>query len=83
VPPSQFAVAVTTVNGGVVVSSPAGIDCGATCTASFATGSTLTLSATPPIGKGFVGWSGDCVGVSPVCTVTVSKSLKVKASFQK
>ena len=33
--------------GGTVTSSPAGIDCGATCSASFGAGTQVTLTASP------------------------------------
>jgi hypothetical protein len=42
----------------LVVSTPAGIDCGATCSASFATGSVARLAATPGAGFTLSGWTG-------------------------
>ena len=44
---------------GKVTSSPAGIDCGANCSASFASGASVTLNATPDSGSTFDGWMGD------------------------
>jgi hypothetical protein len=44
---------------GTVTSSPAGIDCGATCTAAFDAGSTIQLTPVPDEGWAFSGWSGD------------------------
>ncbi|MBK7144722.1 MAG: hypothetical protein IPH76_05760 [Xanthomonadales bacterium] len=64
-------VAVTRIGNGLVVSTPAGIDCGATCSASFATGSTVTLQATAIPNSGFVfdSWSGDAAvcASNPLC----------------
>jgi uncharacterized repeat protein (TIGR01451 family) len=65
---------------GMVTSSPAGIDCGATCSASFASGTTVTLTATPDAGSTFTGWSGACTGTGP-CTVTMDQDRAVTATF--
>ena len=56
--PSQFPLAVTVSGSGKVTSQPGGIDCGGTCTAQFATDSTVTLSAAPTPGWSFNGWAG-------------------------
>ena len=67
--------------GGTVSSSPARIDCGATCTASFAAGSTVDLTADADSASAFTGWSGGCAGLSSTCSVTVSSPTDVVASF--
>jgi hypothetical protein len=42
------------------------------------------LTATPPAGQTFTGWSGACSGVDPAgCTVTMNADNKVQASFSK
>ncbi|HWU87283.1 MAG TPA: hypothetical protein VN253_08410, partial [Kofleriaceae bacterium] len=43
---------------GTVMSAPAGIDCGATCTAAYDAGTLVTLTASPAAGSLFAGWSG-------------------------
>ena len=44
---------------GSVTSSPAGIDCGATCEADFPQGETVTLTPAAAGDSTFAGWSGD------------------------
>ena len=78
-PPQQFTLTVnvvktTTSSGtgnGTVVSGPAGINCGATCSASFSSGAIVTLTATPATGSTFAGWSG--TGCSRSVSMTVAR----------
>src|SRR5262245_46419032 len=48
---------------GTVTSSPAGIQCGSTCSAPFRSGATVTLTASPAAGSVFAGWSGAITGL--------------------
>jgi lysozyme len=66
---------------GAVTSSPARIECGATCAASFAAGSTVDLTAVPDSASDFTGWGGGCAGLGAVCSVTVSSPIDVVATF--
>src|SRR6266850_2376361 len=82
-PPPTFALTVskTGAGGGTVTSNPAGISCGASCSASFNSGTTVTLTAAPAAGSTFTGWSGSgCTGMGS-CTVTMTASRAVTASF--
>ena len=65
---------------GTVTSAPAGINCGATCSAAFAAGTGVTLTATPAVGSVFVGWGGACSGVGS-CQVTMTDARSVTATF--
>ncbi len=66
---------------GKVTSSPAGIDCGATCSASFDHGTKVTLEAKADAGSEFKGWSGSgCSGIGK-CEVTMSEAREVTAEF--
>jgi RHS repeat-associated protein len=68
---------------GTVTSSPAGFNCtgsATTCTATFATNTTVTLTATPASGQTFSGWSGACAGTGS-CTFVVNGGLLVAATF--
>ncbi len=51
-----------------------------TCSASYATGSVVTLTATPGVGSGFSGWS-TCAGTGP-CSVTMNANQGVSATFR-
>ena len=64
---------------GTVTSAPAGIDCGATCAAAFASGTAVTLTAQPAPGSTFAGWGGDCTGAT--CTVGMAAARSVTATF--
>jgi hypothetical protein len=65
---------------GTVASAPPGINCGLVCTAPFATGSSVTLTATPAQGSVFIGWSGACTGAG-TCNVTMNGDQSVTATF--
>jgi uncharacterized repeat protein (TIGR03803 family) len=70
----------TGTGSGMVTSTPPGINCGATCSASFAGGTMLTLTATPAMGSAFSAWTGACAGTGP-CTLTVNAAKAVSATF--
>ena len=54
---------------GSITSTPSGLSCASTCTASFASGTTVMLTATASGGFSFASW-GNCDTVSgQVCTV--------------
>jgi hypothetical protein len=67
---------------GTITSSPPGISCGTTCSATFATGSSVTLTATPVGGKTFLGWASGCTSSSgTTCEVDLTSDTIVNASF--
>jgi YVTN family beta-propeller protein len=79
IPSSMLSVA--SAGSGAVTSNPSGINCGATCSASFETGTQVTLTATPAAGSSFLGWSsGGCSGTG-TCIVTLSADTTVSATF--
>jgi peptidoglycan/xylan/chitin deacetylase (PgdA/CDA1 family) len=81
--PTGFALSVTAAGtgSGTVTSSPAGINCGATCQASYSTGATVTLTAAAAAGSSFTGWSGACTGSSSTCAVSMSAAMSATATF--
>ena len=83
-PPNTLTVtrAGTGAAGGSVTSTPAGIDCGATCSASFQSGTQVTLSAATDGTATFDGFSGACTGTD-ACTVAMDQARAVTATFTK
>jgi YVTN family beta-propeller protein len=77
-----FALSVTNAgNGsGTVVSSPPGLNCPATCSASFPSGTLVSLTALPSAGSTLAGWSGACSGTG-ACSVPMSSPGSVTATF--
>lgn len=73
---------VSVAGDGTIRSSPAGLSCSSgTCSGTFTQGSTVTLTATPGIGKIFDGWNGACLGTGS-CVVPIStSSASVSANF--
>lgn len=75
-------VAVTGGANGVIVSTPSGIDCGVSCSAAFASGSSVALTPTPNPGHSFAGWGAGCTSVSgTTCNVTMNTDVTVSAIF--
>jgi phospholipase C len=72
---------VTETGSGTVTSSPAGINCPRTCSASFSSGTSVTLTAAANSGSVFSGWSGACSGAS-ACTLTLTGAETVSADFK-
>jgi hypothetical protein len=70
----------TSGNGsGSIAADPVGAICGSDCY-SYASGTAVTLTATPTSGSTFEGWSGACSGTGD-CKVTMTTNLSVVASF--
>jgi List-Bact-rpt repeat protein len=66
---------------GSIVSSPAGIQCGTTCFATYSAGTQVTLTANPAAGSTFAGWSGGGCSGTGACTVNGSGLTSVTATF--
>ncbi len=79
--PQSVDLSVTVSGSGTVNSSPGGIACGADCNESYATGTTLTLTAAPATGFQFTGWSAaGCPGTGS-CVIALSATTNVTATF--
>jgi hypothetical protein len=66
---------------GTVTGSPAGINCGKTCSHAYPFGTVVTLKEKAAKGSTFVGWSGGgCIGTA-TCKVVAKAALSVTAKF--
>jgi hypothetical protein len=73
----------------IVTDNSAAINCqvpfqtGSTCSASFASGTSVTLTATPSAGTLFIGWGGACAsaGTSPTCQLTMTSAMNAIPEF--
>ncbi|MBH8559378.1 InlB B-repeat-containing protein [Hymenobacter negativus] len=71
--PTTYTLTTATVGSGSVVASPA--------QATYASGSTVSLTATPAAGYQFSGWSGDATGTANPLTVTMNGNKNITATF--
>lgn len=79
-----FTLAVTKAGtgSGAMTSSPAGINCTASCSATFNSGAIVTLTATPASGSVFAGWAGTgCSASTAAVSVTMSANTNCTATF--
>src|SRR5437588_348756 len=80
---NTFLLNVTLAGNGTVTSSPAGISCPSiNCSANFASGTTVTLTATPAAGSTFAGWSGAACPGTGACSLSMTATQLVTATFQ-
>jgi serine protease len=82
-PPATHTLSVFVVGTGVgtVTSTPAGIDCGPACTATFEAGRVVTLAGEPHQGSRVASWSG-CDSVDGQrCRVDMTSDRSVRVSF--
>lgn len=76
---------IVTFNGGtgIVVSTPPGIACSATCGAIFPTGTNVTLTATPTAPSTMLTWTSGCdTTTATTCGVTMNANRTVAVTFQ-
>jgi hypothetical protein len=76
----ELSVAKAGSGSGTVTGAGGGISCGATCSASFADATTVTLTPAAASGSTFTGWSGACSGTGP-CIVSMLGDRTVTATF--
>lgn len=83
VSPSAYKLTVTKSGAGkgTITSMPSGINCGSTCTKTFNSATSVTLTAKATTGSVFAGWSGACSGSALACTVSLGAATTVGATF--
>jgi Divergent InlB B-repeat domain len=82
VAPTTFPLTVSVTGSGTVTGG--GINCGeggSACSATLASGTNVTLTATPSTGETFTGWGDACSGSARTCSVTMSAARSVTATF--
>jgi Domain of unknown function (DUF4214)/Divergent InlB B-repeat domain len=79
-PKTQFTLSVTVSGNGSVASSPAGIACPGTCSATYDDGTVVTLAPLAGAGAVFGSWGGACSGAG-VCVVTMNADRSASAAF--
>jgi Divergent InlB B-repeat domain/RTX calcium-binding nonapeptide repeat (4 copies) len=77
--PSGLTVSVAGTGAGTVTAP--GIACPGDCAQAYLNNAVISLSAAPAPGSSFVGWSGACSGAASTCSVTMSGSKSVTATF--
>ena len=79
-----FPLNVTATGPGSVTSNVGGVNCSAaTCSATFNSGTLVTLTANTSPNSVFTGWSGGggCSGTATTCTVTMDQARNITATF--
>jgi hypothetical protein len=71
---STFKLTVGKTGKGTVTTNPTGV--------SFASGTVVTLTATPDPGSPWIGWAGACTGTARTCTLTMTSNMSVTANFK-
>ena len=84
-PPPTFplTVAKAGTGSGTVTSGDGKINCGATCAASYADNSTVTLTTIAAPNSVFKSWSGGGCSGPGACTLTIHTDTNVSATFNK
>jgi hypothetical protein len=66
---------------GTVTSNVGGINCGTTCSASYANGASVTLTASAGVNSTFTGWSGGGCSGTGTCIVLMNAAQSVTTTF--
>ena len=77
----QYSLSVSMAGPGEVIVSPPNAMCSSPgpCVNKYVAGTTVTLTVSLGMNYVFYGWSGDCAGTNPVCTLTMDRNKAVVA----
>jgi hypothetical protein len=79
---SGYLVSVVAVTGAGTVSDSTGVlACSVACVGQLPPGFVVSLEARADVGWAFAGWSGDCIGSAPSCSLLLDRARQVNASF--
>ena len=65
----------------IITSTPSGIVCPGTCSASFLAGSTITIGEVTPSSMSFVGWGAPCLTNLHECDLTLTAHTTITAKY--
>jgi uncharacterized repeat protein (TIGR01451 family) len=81
VPQYALTVSLSGTGGGIVSSTPSGIQCGLTCAAVYSLGTVVTLTAVPDTYSFWGGWNSAGSGTPDWITLTMTANQAVSANF--
>ncbi len=76
----SFTLSIQSSAGGTIMSSPSGIECGASCSAVFSGNTNINMFAQPEPGFKLERWTGECSG-SRACDFSMTADKSVGATF--
>ena len=79
--PPLYTLTASRTGQGSMVSSPSGINCPGTCSATYVENTSVQVTASPGAGWVFSHWDGNCAGTNPVCNIVMSANRTVVARF--
>jgi hypothetical protein len=77
----MLSVAISGSGSGTVTITPGGTKCVSNCSKNFATGTSITLTASAAAGSNFAGWSGAGCSGTGTCNLTLTADQTVTATF--
>ena len=80
-PPTDYTLTVARGGTGTGTVTGTGINCGTTCSTTVASGTSITLTASPSAGSSFAGWTNCDTPSGTTCTMSMTANKTVTATF--